>query len=65
MAALSREGLADLLLAALHLGLDPAANQLAEEITEGEELVEMLVAGARLILLRPATLTVPTPHLRP
>lgn len=34
--ALSREGLSDLLLAALHLGLDPAANQLREEITEGE-----------------------------
>ncbi|PRW60750.1 FAM178A-like isoform X2 [Chlorella sorokiniana] len=32
--ALSREGLSDLLLAAVHLGLDPAANQLREEITE-------------------------------
>ena len=33
--ALSREGAADLLLAALHMGLDPAANQLQEDLDAG------------------------------
>ncbi len=34
--ALSREGVSDLLLAALHMGLDPAATQLHQDLDAGK-----------------------------